>query len=298
MVGSERERSFENYLKNEKRSSALTVRAYLEDLLQFRDFSVTTFGTDKLEQLNALQIRSWIVSLMEQGISSRSVNRKLSALRTFYRFLRREGVLENDPMRKVQGPKTSKRLPEFVEEEKMEKLFNALTFTDDFEGWRNRAILEFFYATGVRRAELIDLKESDLDLKRAMAKVFGKRSKERIVPLHEGLIQTLRTYLTWREKEVPGSGDREVFLTAKGKKLNPRKVYLIVNQYLGNITTLKKKSPHVLRHTFATHLLNRGADLNAIKELLGHANLSATQIYTHNSISELKEIYRKSHPRS
>ncbi|MCC7302196.1 MAG: tyrosine-type recombinase/integrase [Bacteroidia bacterium] len=290
--------SFASYLKNEKRSSVLTVKAYLDDLLQFRDFTQTTYMTENLAELNHLQVRSWIVFLMDQGINARSVNRKLSALRTYYRFLKREGRLLHDPMKKVQGPKAAKRLPEFVAEEQMDKLLSSLRFTNDFKGWRDRAVLEFFYATGVRRAELIDLKLKDIDLRRRVAKVMGKRSKERLVPLHESLVKTLQSYLEHRAEKITNLSPASVFISEKGNKLNPRAIYSIVNQYLAESTTLSKKSPHVLRHTFATHLLNRGADLNAIKELLGHANLTSTQIYTHNSISELKEIYRKSHPRS
>lgn len=200
-------------------------------------------------------------------------------------------------MIRIKGPKTEKRLPEFVDEEKLSKLFSPEIFSKDFMGLRDKTILEFFYATGVRRAELIGLKVKDVDLAGASVKVMGKRAKERIIPLHPELKQNLEKYLEYRSGEA-GSDSEWVFLGKKGQKLNPRDVYRIVNQYLELVTTLKKKSPHVLRHSFATHLLNRGADLNAIKELLGHANLSATQIYTHNSIGELQKIYKNSHPRS
>ena len=241
-------------------------------------------------------IRSWLVFLMEQGDSPRSVNRKLTSLKSFYRFLLKEGVVDYNPMRKIISPKTSKRLPEFIETEKIMALIEQMADIKGFSGLRNRIIVEMFYNTGIRLSELLTLKETDIDFHSDTIKVLGKRNKERLIPFTKKFGSLLKVYIAEKEKSfglVP-----ELFLTNKGGKMYPKLIYLIVKNHLAGVTTLDKKSPHVLRHTFATHLLNNGAELNAVKELLGHANLAATQVYTHNTIEKLKRIYKQAHPRA
>jgi integrase/recombinase XerC len=233
---------------------------------------------------------------MEEGISVKSIHRKLTTLNSYFRFLIREGTLEQNPLRKVIPPKSSKRLPVFIEQERMEFLLDGIDFATGFTGLRDRMILETLYITGMRLSELVQLNEKDIDFSRSELKVRGKRNKERIIPLGKKYLDRLQSYIGEKNSVV---GELEaLFVTESGKRIYPKKVYLIVTHYLGKITTLEKKSPHVLRHTFATHLLNNGADLNAVKELLGHANLSATQVYTHNTIEKLKQIYKQAHPRA
>jgi integrase/recombinase XerC len=244
-------------------------------------------------------VRTWIVSLIEQDISARSVNRKLSTLKSYFKFMTKEGLVQENPMPKIQSPKTSKKLPVFVDNESMETLFSAEIFSDDFEGIRDRLILEMFYMTGIRLSELINLKDPDIDFYQQNIKVLGKRNKERLIPVSSGLIDSIKKYLEIRNKSIEAVEQNDYFyVTIKGKKLYEKLAYRIVNSYLGKVSTLKKKSPHVLRHTFATHMLNNGADLNAIKEILGHSSLAATQVYTHNTIEKLKNIYNQAHPRA
>ncbi len=243
------------------------------------------------------QIRSWMVHLMDSGLSERSVLRKLSTLKSFYKYLQRNKYIDHNPTLVVIPPKTPSRNPAFVEEEKMQNLFETIEFDDNFAGLRNRLILEVFYNTGMRLAELIELKDVDVSFSNSTFKVHGKRNKERLIPFTKKMEEALKLYLDMKEKEGLNA-EGYLFLTDKGKKLYPKLVYRIVNKYLGMVTTLTKKSPHVLRHTFATHMLNHGADLNAIKEFLGHANLAATQIYTHNTVEKLKKIYEQAHPRA
>jgi integrase/recombinase XerC len=234
---------------------------------------------------------------MNNGITARSVNRKLSALKSFYHYLVRENILESNPVKKVILPKTNKKLPVFVQEKNMDMLLDHINFGNDFEGIRNRLIIEMLYFTGMRVNELTGLRCSDLNLVDSSLKVLGKRNKERIIPLISEIVSTLDVYLAKRSELAVGTSDY-LFLTAKGGKVYNRLAYRIVNQYLTLVTTLDKRSPHVLRHTFATHMLNKGADLNAIKEILGHANLSATEVYTHNTFEKLKKIYKQAHPRA
>jgi integrase/recombinase XerC len=235
---------------------------------------------------------------MEAGVTSVSVHRKISCLRVFFRFLRREGLIKDNPLDKVILPKRKKRLPVFVGEEALRALLDENNFGDDFAGLRNRLIIEMFYLTGMRRAELTGLHKSDIDFSGMTIKVTGKRNKQRIIPLADPLAVRIRQYLQVRN-ELSGTDDEEwLFITGKGNKLYDKYVYNVVKGYLAMVTTIEKKSPHVLRHTFATHMLNRGADLNAIKEFLGHANLSATQIYTHNTFEKLRNIYKQAHPRA
>lgn len=297
---------FIDYLSYEKRFSAHTITAYRGDLLQLRDYLQVTYELSPLEARH-IEIRSWIAALMEQETGARSVNRKITALRSFYRFAMREGLLRISPMLKIQGPKTSRPLPVFVEQGPMDELLNVKVFEkaedDDPAGLQlAQLILELFYGTGMRRSELIHLKQSNFNSSQKTVKVLGKRNKERIIPVTELLSRLMVEYIAQKSKQgtpvAPDGGDYLLQHPKTGRKLSETFVYKLVKNYLAKTTTIDKKSPHVLRHTFATHLLNKGADLNAIKELLGHANLSATQVYTHNTVEKLKNIYSKSHPRA
>lgn len=291
----------EDFLKNiefEKRYSKHTVIAYKNDLEDFFAYLEKEYSSPVLTEVNHGMVRSWMVQLLENKISTKSINRKLTTLRSFYKFLLKKEIVSQNPMLKVQAPKNAKRLPVFVEKEKMELLFEQMEFGEGFIGTRDHLIMEVLYSTGMRLSELINLKNSDIDLYQSSLKVLGKRNKERIIPVSSGLIKLIKNYIDIRKNENLGEGIDFLFCTEKNKKLYPKFVYRLVVKCLETVTTLDKKSPHVLRHTFATHMLNNGADINAIKELLGHANLSATQIYTHNSIEKLKNIHKQAHPRS
>jgi integrase/recombinase XerC len=290
--------SFLQYIQYEKRFSPHTVTAYKGDLEQFADYLNVTYKINEIQEVNHTFIRSWMVSLMEAGITSRSINRKITTLKTFYKFLMKNGVVTANPMLKVQSPKQSKKLPVFVEESKMEMLFDKVDFGEGFEAFRDKLLMELFYATGMRLAELVNLKEQDIDLNGCTVKVLGKRNKERIVPFTNKMKQLFQEYLAEKRKEAFKNKSAILFVTTEGKNIYPKLAYRIVNKYLSQVTTLDKKSPHVLRHTFATHMLNNGADINSIKEILGHANLSATQVYTHNTIEKLKTVYKQAHPRA
>ncbi len=287
---------FSSYIANEKRYSAHTLRAYESDLQQFFDFAQTAD-----ENFNPLKgdhelIREWIVFLLDNGDKPRSINRKLTTLHTYYKYLMREGLVSDNPTKKIIRPKTEKNLPYFVDKGAMQELFDRLQFPDDFEGHRDRTILLTFYCTGMRLSELCGLKLSDIDFHSSQLKVLGKRNKERIIPFGIELSSNLKTYIAERDKIA--LDNNYLFVTSKGEPVYSQLVYRLVNKYLGEVTTLDKKSPHVLRHTFATHMLNNGAELDAIKELLGHANLAATQIYTHTTFEKLKEVYNQAHPRA
>jgi len=290
--------SFLQYLQIEKRYSPHTVRSYLNDLDQFYSFlSAEGLPEDPLK-VTSHDIRAWIVSMLDNNYSTVSVHRKISCLRVFYRYLRKEALIKTDPLEKVVLPKRKKTLPVFVEEAAMNTLLDDYSFGDDFTGIRNRTIIEMLYLTGMRRSELIGLHKNDIDLSEGSLKVTGKRNKQRIIPLVKPFIQRLDQYIRLRDEMHQDSGNSWFFITDKGNKLYDKYVYTIVNGYLAMVTTIEKKSPHILRHTFATHMLNRGADLNSIKELLGHANLSATQVYTHNTFEKLKKVYKQAHPRA
>jgi integrase/recombinase XerC len=286
--------SFIQYLQFEKRFSSHTVVAYSTDLSQFYEYLASAYQVKEITEVNHLLIRSWIVQMMENKISARSVNRKITTLKTFYKFLLRQGIVTENPMLKIQSPKTSKRLPVFVEKEKMEQLLDHVEFGGGEEGVRNRLIIELLYATGMRLSELINLKESNVDLASGQLKVLGKRNKERIIPFGPELRRKIEEYMALRS----GKAGEYLLLRISGEKMYEKLVYTIVKQYLSLVTTNDKKSPHVLRHTFATHMLNNGADLNAIKELLGHASLAATQVYTHNTVEKLKSIHKQAHPKA
>jgi integrase/recombinase XerC len=284
---------FLKYLQFEKRYSHHTLVAYTTDLSQFIQFITVEYQITELSEINHSIIRSWIVSLMEQKVTARSVNRKITTLKTYYKFLLRQQKVTQNPMLKVLSPKVSKRLPVFVEKEKMDALLDNTIVDDTFEGKRNKLIIELFYATGMRLSELINLKQTDVDMYASQLKVLGKRNKERIIPFSDALKHEIANYI----EAKPISDTEYLFINKNGKKLYEKLVYRIVNSNLALITTANKKSPHVLRHTFATQMLNNGADLNAVKELLGHANLSATQVYTHNTVEKLKNIHKQAHPR-
>lgn len=288
--------AFLNYIKYEKRYSQNTFISYAKDLDQFSIFC--EINDKQLLNADHKLIRSWIISLIDNQISSRTINRKISSLKSFYKFLIREGKLKSNPLDKVLTPKVSKELPSFVKENEMNLLLDGEYFTDDFEGKRDRLIIELFYATGIRLIELINIKISDIDENGLAIKVLGKRNKERIIPVTSQIVSLFRTYFEERKAVLNDSKSNFVFLKKNGEKVYTKLVYRLVNRYLTYISTIKKKSPHVLRHTFATHMLNKGADLNAIKELLGHANLAATQVYTHNTFEKLKSIYNQAHPRA
>lgn len=288
--------SFLDYLKFEKRYSQHTLLSYQNDLEQFFAYLVSQFEAPALNKVTPLYIRSWLAELKEEGLSSKSINRKISTLRSFFKYQMKTGLLEQTPMTTVTAPRVNKRLPVFVEQKDMVTLFAYVTFSDDWKGRTERLVLQLFYHTGMRLSELINLKESQLDASQSQVKVLGKGNKERILPVSAELMQALLDYV--QEKPIKESGIQQVFVTEKGKALQPRSVYAFVKKHLAQVTTIQKKSPHILRHSFATHLMNNGAELNAVKELLGHSSLAATQIYTHNTIEKLKEVFQKAHPKA
>jgi len=285
---------FLQYLQFEKRFSTHTLDAYQSDLAQFFGFIEKAYQISDLNEINHSLIRSWIVKMMDEKITPRSINRKITSLKTFYKFLLRHQLITENPMLKIQSPKVAKRLPVFVEKDKMDVLLDNVQFGEDFSGQRNKLIIELFYSTGMRLSELMNLKLTDVDFYSNQLKVLGKRNKERIIPFTNELKKQIESYL----KLKPLSDSETLIISNRGKKINKKFVYELVKSYLSQVTTIEKRSPHVLRHTFATHMLNNGADLNAIKELLGHANLSATQIYTHNTVEKLKNIHKQAHPKA
>lgn len=287
--------SFFRYLQYEKRFSPHTLTAYKADLEAYSEYLKIQFEIEDLSQVSHTFIRSWIVQLLDTGLKSKSINRKISTLKSYYRFLQRQGEIQQSPMLKVVSPKVPKRLPQFVEEKHMDTLLNETDFENTFEGLRNRLIIELFYATGMRVSELIGLKTKDVEEKNMQVKVLGKRNKERIIPISEHLSEIMLNYSSLKSKLLVESS--HYFCKENGEPLYTKYVYRLVKAELSKVTTLQKKSPHVLRHTFATHMLNNGADLNAIKEILGHSSLAATQVYTHNSIEKLKNIYKQAHPK-
>ena len=291
-------RNFLQYLQYEKRFSPHTIVAYENDLLQFSSYLKKTYDLEKMLEARHLHVRSWLVSLMESGTGSRSINRKLSSLKSFFKFNMKNGFLDRNPMAKVIAPKIAKRLPAFIQENQVELLWDQHHFEDGFAGHRNQMIFEIFYATGMRLSELINLTDQSIDFYSLSLKVLGKGNKERIIPFDPKLKTAIKEYISVRNKTFSSTAFPALLVSDSGQKMIPRKVYTIVNSVLKEVTTVEKKSPHVLRHTFATHLLNNGAEINAIKELLGHSSLAATQVYTHNTIDKLKDIYKKAHPKA
>jgi len=291
-------KAFTDYLLLEKKYSPLTINAYQKDLESFQKFNHEQFNEAQIKSANYSQIRSWIIFLVESGISNRSINRKISSLNTYYKFLLKIDGLEINPLAKHKALKTSKKVQIPFSEKEISSVLDDFNFDDSFEGIRDKLIIELFYSTGIRRIELVQLKIVDIDLSNHTLKVLGKRNKERILPLLNTVIDTIKKYLVKRLELQTINNKEYLFLTKKGIKIYETLVYRIINDYFSRASTKVKKSPHILRHSFATHLLNQGADLNAVKELLGHSSLAATQIYTHNSIAELKKVYAKTHPRN
>ena len=289
--------SFFKYLKYEKRYSTHTIRAYIDDLNQFHNYQITTTPSFTfIKDINHHLIRNWIVELKKNGCSSRTINRKVSSLKKYCKYLLSNNLLDQTPFDKIITPKIQKKLPTFINTNEISQITDLIEFEKDLKGKRNLLILEILYCTGIRLSELVNLREADIDIASSTIKVLGKRNKERIIPFPESLKTIIKDYM--QEKISCNYNLPYLIVTDKGEKAYPKLIYRVVKKYLSLITTSDKKSPHALRHTFATHLLNNGADLNAVKELLGHANLSATQIYTHNTFKKLSKIYKQAHPRA
>ncbi len=288
---------FLDFLKYEKRYSEHTVTAYKKDLDQFILFGNEMVGDFFLVEVDHHLLRQWVISLMDQGIKAVTVKRKISTLRSLYKFLLREGLMKKNPTELVNIPRSGKKLPHFVQENEMNQLLDTSFFTNDFTGLRDKAVVSVFYGTGMRLAELKGIRMMDLNLNERLVKVLGKRNKERIIPYPLEIGEDLTNYIKERN-DLFGDLNGYLFLTEKGDQAYDKLLYRIVRKYLSLVTTMEKRSPHILRHSYATHLLNRGADLNAIKELLGHSSLAATQVYTHTSFEKLKKIYNQAHPRA
>ena len=290
--------SFLKYLQYEKRYSQHTVISYKTDLEQLIDF-LNSYGEIKSpEQADYKLLRAWLISLIEAGIQPRSVNRKIATLRTYYKFLRKQGTIINDPMLKIKVLKSKKSLPYFINEPDIIKMLDEHNYGDEFQGIRDKLMLELLYGTGIRLSELIGLKSQDVNLREGTIKVLGKRNKERIIPLNQELITLIKKYQIQKIHMFPGNDNSNLIVNNDGGKCYPMLIYRTVKKYLEIFTLVEKKSPHILRHTFATHLLDKGADLNAVKDLLGHSSLAATQVYTHNSLEKLKKVFDQAHPKA
>ena len=289
--------SFEKYLRYERRYSDHTVRSYINDLNQFSVYLSAQLGMADESGLKHFHVRSWIVHLMKDNYTAKTVNRKISTLKSYFKYLKKSGHIKSNPTAKVIAPKIAKRLPVIVREERLENLLDHPIDYGDFESVRNQLIVELLYTTGIRRSELIGLKDSDINHSLKQIKVLGKGNKERIIPISGKLIDKIMVYQELRKSEELSQSEF-LIVTAKGKQSYPKLIYNIVHAQLSLVSTVKKRSPHILRHSFATHLANQGAELNAIKEIMGHVNLSATEIYMHNSIDRLRSVYQKAHPKS
>lgn len=290
--------TFLDYLKYQKRYSQHTIISYQNDLEDFFDFIEASYGNLTLHEISTTFIRSWLAGLKLNKIASKSINRKISTLKSFFKYQLRKETITVSPMTTVVSLKVNKRLPSFIEEADINTLFQHVQFPDTWEGKTNRLLLKIFYQTGMRLSELINLKESQIDRGNNNIKVLGKGNKERIIPLNKELLADISGYINEKEGKAENIDTTYLLISGKGKKLQPKYVYNTVKEYLGYVTTNNRKGPHILRHSFATHLTNNGADINAVKELLGHSSLAATQIYTHNSIEKLKDIHKKSHPKA
>lgn len=290
--------SFLKHIQYEKRLSPNTALAYRNDLLQFGNFARTAQSQNDILESDHATVRAWIIHLSETGIDAASINRKIACLRSFFKFLLARKAISHNPMAKIRAMKTKKRLPSFVREEDMVNLLDNHIFDESFEGCRDRLILELFYGTGIRLSELLNLQERWVDLDNRTIKVLGKRNKERIIPFSSGLVQIIENYLAVRNRDVVLKNHGKLFVRRNGEECYPMMIYKTVKKYLGAFPSVEKRSPHVLRHTYATHLLNKGADLNAVKDLLGHSSLAATQVYTHNSMEKLKKVFDQAHPKA
>ena len=288
--------AFLRYLEHEKNYSKNTINAYNADITAFQNFCVTEFEQNELTTIHYNQIRTWIVALVNKEVSNRSVNRKMSSLKTFYGFLQKIGEIQINPLAKHKALKVQKKIQTPFELDEVDKVLDILNEDTDFESVRNKLIVELLYSTGMRRIELINIKEKDIDFAKQVVKVLGKRNKERYVMLLPSVLNTLNQYLSLK-KEYELVSVEALLITKKGVKIYETLVYRIINLYFSRVSTKAKKSPHILRHAFATHLLNNGASLNSVKELLGHSSLAATQVYTHNSLEQIKKVYNKAHPR-
>ena len=287
---------FLDYLYLEKKYSKHTIIAYQKDLNSFQRFLQITFDQDSLSTVNYSQIRSWIVALVDDEISNRTINRKISSLKSFYKFLQKSNQITVSPLQKHKALKVAKKVQVPFSTKEVKSVLDAVSISNDFVSVRNKLIVELFYSTGIRRAELINIKLMDIDSNKGVLKVLGKRNKERLVPILKSVLNTLETYLIERSKIVKNSDF--LFITEKGNKIYETLVYRVINSYFSKVSSKVKKSPHILRHSFATHLLNEGADLNSVKELLGHTSLASTQVYTHNSLDAIKQVYNQAHPKS
>lgn len=291
-------KTFIGYLTFQKRYSPHTIVSYENDLCGFFDFIESQFGNTKIEEINASFVRSWLAKMKESGMESKSLNRKISSLKSFFKYQLKQGIVITSPMVTIVSPKVKKRLPQFVDEKDIHTLFSYVEFPDNWEGKTHRLLLHLFYNTGMRQAELVNLTESQIDGSNGNIKVLGKGNKERILPVSKDLMMLIKDYIDGKRINFEQFDRVLLLVNGKGKRLYPKYVYNVVRQYLTSVTTIDKKSPHVLRHSFATHLMNNGADLNAVKELLGHSSLAATQIYTHNTIEKLKDVHKKAHPKA
>ncbi len=289
---------FLRYLQFEKRYSNHTLTAYTDDLENFHEFLEETFEIKEVSQIAHPHLRSWIVELSELSLSPRSINRKIASLKSYFKLLQAREYIFKNPATRLKPLKMDKKLPNFVKENEMERLLDDIEYSDDFIGHRDKLLIEIFYSTGIRLSELITLKKADVNFYESSIKVLGKRNKERLIPIGNNLVKYIKEYLVVRQQENVGLLNDHLLVTEKGDPMYPMLVYRIIKKYLSMVTTLSKRSPHVLRHTFATHLLDKGADLNAVKDLLGHASLAATQVYTHNSLEKLKSTFDQAHPKA
>ena len=290
--------SFLKYLEFEKRYSKHTLISYRNDLNQFKQFLDLSGSPGNLAQVEHSHVRGWLIHLMQSGLSPTTVNRKIASLRSYYKYAQRHNLIDTDPAAKVKMLKTGKSLPVFAKEQDLTRILDQMVYEEGFKGFRDQLVLEFLYATGTRLSELINLKEVDIEEDRFQVKVLGKRNKQRIIPLPKSIIPLISNYQSQKKKQFPNNYSPYLIVNNKGEQSYPMLIYRIVSEKLQSINSLEKHSPHVLRHTFATHLLNKGAELNAVKELLGHSSLAATQVYTHNTIERLKEVFDQSHPKA